>query len=207
MPATDPLPASPALTGRLRHLTRNAESEAREEYWRPDVVPYGAAQTFPRSGGPSDTNLASGLTGRLDLHGGVLLKPDFPVTSITFYAANTASVAPTNTWFCIVDKNLNVLRKTVDNTTNVWASQTPLTLALSSILIVTDIIPVYLGIVQVAGTVANLRGVTTTSGQAPHILTPPLNGASTTGLTDPASLGGTAVAPSALAGHAYAHIV
>lgn len=127
------------------------------------------------------------------------------ISSITFVSAGQAAVTPTNQWFCLVDQSLNVLAKTADDTSTAWSTNAPKTLAISGGYTPTTDLAVYLGIVVAAGTVPTLIavGVSTTVGG----LTPMISATSTTGLTNPASLGATAGALTVLSGGlAYAYV-
>jgi hypothetical protein len=208
--ATDPLPASPALNGRLRWFNRVSESFARDEYWRPTAVPYSAAQTYDRTDAPSSTNLAVVTTQTLSLHGGAILKPDTPINFVSFFAGNTglAAAAATNQWFAIVDINGNVLRKTADDLGAVWTAQTEKKLTLSSQLTVADVTAVYLALVVVSATPPNLRGIAITTANPPLNLAPVLSGNGAAALTVPADLGAVTALPTAgsYAGQAYAYV-
>lgn len=168
-------------------------------------LPTGALQsTFP--GDRTNTTASSGLlsTGRLTLAGGIVLQAGQTVSSITFAAGGTGAGTPTNQWFCLVDKNLNVLAKTADDTTTAWNLNATKTLAISGGYTPTTTIAVYAGIMVAATTVPTLIqvGISTVVGG----ITPMIAATSTTGLTTPASLGATAGALTALAGLAYAYV-
>lgn len=206
--AADPLPKSPGLTPRLLWLARNLETIAREEYWRPDAVPYSTAQTFDRTHGESLTNLTAGVlqSGVLSVHGGAVLLPEVPVDSITFVSAQTAAVTPTNQWAVLLDQDRNVLAKSEDLLTEAWDTFTEKTFSLATPYVPSEVEPVYLGLVVVAATPPTLRGISIASGQTPATLPPILSGVSTGGLTNPASLGPTADPLTIAAGQAYAYV-
>lgn len=150
-------------------------------------------------------NVTGVLTsGRLFLAGGAVLPAGVPVTSITFLSGNAAIATPTNQWFCLVDQNLNVLAKTVDDTTGAWSTNAPKTLNLSSVYTPTVDTPVYLGIMIAATTVPDLRCANASN--VPYQQAPIVCGGSTTGLTNPASLGATAGAITAANANPYAWV-
>lgn len=168
-------------------------------------LPTGAIQSTI----PGDRTAATGSaallsTGRLTLAGGVVLQRGRTISSITFVAAGTGAGTPTNQWFCLVDQALNVLAKTVDDTTTAWSANAAKTLAISGGYTPTADIAVFLGINVTATTVPTLTqvGIATAVGG----LTPMIAATSTTGLTNPASLGATAGALTALAGLPYAYV-
>jgi hypothetical protein len=166
-------------------------------------APTGAlCETFDRRSYQNDNlNLLAG--GQLYLAGGAVLPAGRTASQVMFGAATAGAVTPTHQWFCIVRRSdLAVLAKTVDDTTTAWAPNTFKTLNLAATLTVPVDTPVYLGVVVTAGTLPTLIGVGpngTNIGSRP----PLLNGGSTAGLTDPASLGANAAALAAVAGIAY----
>lgn len=104
-------------------------------------------------------------------------------TSISF-VSQAGAVAPTNQWFCLVNKStLAVIRATVDDTTTAWGAISIKTLALSSTYTPTADVEAYVGIMQAAGTPATMRQTTLQAGVA--ALTPLICGSSDTGLTTP----------------------
>jgi hypothetical protein len=144
------------------------------------------------------------VSGRLTLAGGIVLPAGQVISSITFVAGGTGAGTPTNQWFCLVDQSLNVLAKTVDDTTTAWNLNAPKTLAISGGYTPVIDMPVYLGVMVAATTVPTLQAVGVSS--AVGGLTPILAATSTTGLTNPASLGATAGALTALANLTYAYV-
>lgn len=162
-------------------------------------LPTGAiAQTFPRQNRIQDAVTCP--TGTLVLMGGIVIPNGVPVASISFISSTTALSVGTHQWFCLVDRSLNVLRKTTNDTSTAWAANTVKTLNLSSSYTPSSDIEVYLGIVQVATTPATVWGVTG-SGTV-NTVGGAIAGRSTAGLTDPASLGATAAALSPVIGDA-----
>lgn len=168
-------------------------------------LPTGAIQsTIP--GDRTASSGAAGLltSGRLTLAGGVVLPRSRLISSITFVAAGTGAGTPTNQWFCLVDQSLNVLAKTVDDTTTAWAANAAKTLSIAGGYTPATDKAVYLGIVVAAATVPTLTQISIATPVGG--LTPMIAATSTTGLTNPASLGATAGALTALAGLPYAYV-
>jgi hypothetical protein len=54
------------------------------------------------------------------------------ITGITFCSSTAALTGPTNQWFALLDNNYNLLRQTVNDTTNAWATSARKSLALTS---------------------------------------------------------------------------
>jgi hypothetical protein len=131
-------------------------------------------------------------SGRLSLAGNIVLESGVTITSIAFCTGSGALSAITNQWFCLVDQSLNVLARTVDDGATAWGANTIKSLALSSPYTPGSDIAVYCGIVVVATGVGNLTGRSSAPVSALNAVAPRMSGSSTTGLTDPASLGATA---------------
>jgi hypothetical protein len=128
----------------------------------------------------------------LRLAGGTVLPGGRAVTSVSVRSGTTALSAGTNQWFCLIDQSLNVLAKTVDDTSVAWAANAAKTLNLSSVYTPANTIAAYVGVVVVATTPPSL--LRTGGGANGNTLdqTPKMGGTSTAGLTNPASLGATA---------------
>lgn len=180
-----------------RHLSNGARQN-QNILWAPSGV---IAETVSRVhiGGSS----LSPTSGTLYLFGGPVLPAGRSVSSISFYCA-AGPATPTNIWFCLVDQSLNVLAKTADNGAGAWASNSILTLAISGGYTPSSDMGAYLGIVQAAASPASLRVVATPQANLVS-LSPPYSATSTTGLTNPASLGATAGALTGIANTAYAY--
>ncbi len=205
--ATDLLPGSPALNGRLRWLSRNAESLARDEYWRPAEQLYASGSTFDREIVLSSTviNLTSGT---MMAPGGLVLVPGIRINGASFWSGATAAVTPANQWCCLIDaRNNNVLATSVDRTTDAWGANSKQAFVFSGGYTPPepDPIPAYLGIVMVAATPVNLRAQTlaTTSmnSEPPYRTT-----VGPAGLTTPASLPANPITLNVGNGLPYGHI-
>jgi hypothetical protein len=155
-------------------------------------------------GGRQVGTTSSVVSGTLKLVGGVVLPAGRAVTAITFMSAGTAAVAPTNQWFCLVDKTLSVLATTVDDTNVAWGANAEKPLLLSASYTPPTDAEVYLGLCVVAGTPPSLQALTVPA--ATTALAPTLHASSSTGLTNPASLGATAGALTPLANVPWAYV-
>lgn len=166
-------------------------------------LPTGAiAETLPFRIAGAAMTLTSGT---MFLVGGVVVPAFRTVTSVTFISNSVASVTPANQWFCLVRlSDSAVLAKTVDDTTTAWAANTTKTLALSSTYTPTTDTAVYLGIVHVAATPVNLTSLAVHAGSA--TVAPAMAGTSTASLTNPASLGASATAPTGSSVRPWAYI-
>lgn len=167
-------------------------------------APTGGTPNYSRVGNSIAALSTSLVSGRLQVAGGFLLLAGVTYTSLSFMA-NTAVVSPLNQWFCLVDQSRNVIVKTVDDTTTAWGANTIKTLAFSAPYTPVANIAVYGGIVVVATTPPQLDGVTVNA--AVMALTPIITGSSTTGLTNPASLGATAAAITSSTIHPWCYLL
>lgn len=156
--------------------------------WRPTAA---IVENVPRAL-IAGANLSALTSGTLLVVGGLVLPPGTEVNNISFMSGTTAGATLTNQWFCLLDQSRNVILKTADDTSTAWAANTVKTKALSSTYAVTSETALYVGILVAATTVPSLRGMTIDSNLAG--LATILCGNSTTGLTNPASLGATAAA-------------
>lgn len=179
-----------------RHLTVTARANTS---WGPTGS---IDSTFPRNSSRT-TSISHLSLGRLSLLGGIIIPRDTTVTSISVLSGTTAATSPTHQWFCLVDQNGNVLKKTVDDTTTAWNASAVKTLALSSTYTPTADTAVYLGIVVTGGVVPTLVGDSGTA--AVNGLLPMTSATANSGLTDPASLGATVGALTASTAFAYAY--
>jgi hypothetical protein len=162
-------------------------------------------ETFSRIG--FATNQAAILTSaRLQLTAAVVVPAGRTVNSITCVTGTTgASGTQTNQWFALVRvSDLTVLAKTVDDTTVAWASNAAKTLTITGGFTASRREVCYVGLVVVdAGVMPTLSGALINTAID---FTPRVCGGSTTGLTNPASLGATAASPAAASQLFYAYI-
>lgn len=90
---------------------------------------------------------------------GIWLNAGEVVTNITFVSTGTAMATPTNWWFCLRDRDRNLIQQTADQLIGAWAANVAKSLAL--------ILPhtcaytgwYYLGIMVKATTVPTVAGV------------------------------------------------
>jgi hypothetical protein len=162
------------------------------ELTRDAQAPAGAlGETGDRESASTTTALVSGT---LRVSGPIALRGGEPVTSISFVTGATGATTPTNQWFALIRaSDRAVLAKTVDDTTAAWAGGTVKTLAIAGGPYTPSVDEeVYVCALVVAATPPQLLGA---NGNAvTNTIAPVRNGSSTTGLTDPASLGATAAA-------------
>lgn len=143
------------------------------------------------------------VSGRLQVVG-IDLPKGKTITTITFVSSSTALVTGTAQWFCLLDSSRVPLGVTNDDTSTAWAATTAKTLTLSTPFVTTYAGFHYLGIMVAAATCPTLSGTATHA----HVsaLAPILTGASSTGLTNPASLPNPAGAITAGANLMYAYV-
>lgn len=135
----------------------------------------------------------------------VALEAGDVVNTITLCSAGTALATGSNQWFCLIrQSDMAVLGKTSDDTSTAWAANTRKALNLASPVTITTDGMYYVGCLVVATTVPQLMG-TTTIGQIAS-QAPIISGSSTTGLTNPASLGATAAAVTVSPNNFYAKL-
>jgi len=161
-----------------------------EAYARPTGA---IAETFSRRNQLANITNSGTASGTLRVIA-IFLPKDVSITSISFMSAATAGSAMTNQWFALLDQNMNVLGKTVDDGAGTWNSNAIKTLNISGGPFVTTYAGLYyLGIVVVGTTLPTLSGfIDTASG--PDMMNPVMAGESTGGLTDPTTLGPIAAA-------------
>jgi hypothetical protein len=154
---------------------------ARKRLWRRTGSLH---ETFDREICTSAVTL---VTGRMHCAYGIVLEAGVPISSITFHG-NGAANTPTNQFFAIVDASLNVLAKTVDDTTTAWGANAEKTLTITGGYTPSNDVAVYLGIVVVATTPPTVFGlsVNTLMQKAPVIGL--ISGAT---YSNPASVGAT----------------
>ena len=139
------------------------------------------AETIPRmlSG---TTNTTAGATGTLFLNA-ISLTAGQLVSNITMVSATTAQATPTNYFFALYDGNRNLLAQSANQTTTVWAANTVKTLAMTTPYRIPTTGVYYIGLLQVATTIATIAGGAAKLNAAFVANAPILHGTSTTGLT------------------------
>lgn len=150
------------------------------------------------------TGTVTPVTGRAEVLGAVGVPADIPVTNISLVTSSVAISGASNQWVALVDAaTLAVVAKSQDRTNTAWSANAVKTFTFSPAYTPSADSMLLVVFVAVATTMPTLRGggtVGTITGIAPVLC-----GASTTGLTDPASLGGTlgAITASASVGYAW----
>jgi hypothetical protein len=168
-----------------------------------DVSPSAALfETFSREN--ADANLSVLATGTLVLQA-IFLPYNAVISSITCVSGATAAGTPTNQWFALYDQSLNKLAVTADDTSTAWAADTAktLTIPVTGGFTTTYAGLHYLGVMVKATTAPTLAGQATRASITG--LAPKTCGASTGGLTNPASAPATAAAITASPASIYAY--
>ncbi len=170
-----------AASGETTGAKWKTVTSARKRLWRRTGSLH---ETFDREVCTAAVTL---VTGRMHCSYGIVLEAGVQINSITFHG-NGAANTPTNQFFAIVDASLNVLAKTVDDTTTAWGGNAEKTLVITGGYTPSNDIAVYLGIVVVATTPPTVFGlsVNTLMQKAPVIGF--ISGAT---YSDPASVGAT----------------
>lgn len=161
------------------------------ELHRQALLPAGALdETCDRE---SASTLTAFVSGVLRLAGFVVARAGVPVSGVSFMTGSTGGATLTNQFFAIVRKSdLAVLAKTVDDGATAWGANTVKRLAIPGTWVPSQDEICYLGGSVVATTMPQVLGCNSNAGV--NAVPPLRNGSSSTGLTDPASLGPTAAA-------------
>jgi hypothetical protein len=147
-----------------------------------NLGPSGAiAETMPRDTCP-EVNTTAAATGTLFLQA-IYLRAGQLVSSISIWAATTAAATPTNKFFALYDSNRNLLAQSANDTTAAWAANTVKTLAMTTPYRVPVTGLYYIGLLQVATTIATIKGGTAKTSGTLAAAVPVLHGTSSTGLT------------------------
>jgi hypothetical protein len=139
------------------------------------------AETIPRQLCP-EVNTTAGASGTLFLQAIYLVAGQL-ISNIMFCSATTAVATPTNGFFALYDGNRNLLAQTANFTTEAWAANSVKTKALTAAYRVPKSGLYYVGLLQVATTIATIKGGTAKTGGQLASAAPTLHGTSTTGLT------------------------
>lgn len=139
------------------------------------------AETMPRELCP-EVNTTAGASGTLFMQA-IYLKAGQMVSNITIASATTAIGTPTNQFYALYGANRNLLAQSANQTTAAWAANTVRTLAMTTPYRVPTSGLYYIGLLQVATTIATIKGGTAKTGGQLAAAAPTLNGTSTTGLT------------------------
>lgn len=139
------------------------------------------AETMDRATCP-EVNSTIGATGTLFLQA-IYLKAGQLVSNITVFSATTAAATTTNLFFALYDGSRNLLAQSANQGAYTWAANTQKTLAMTTAYRVQTSGLYYIGILQVATTIATLKGGTAKTGGQLAGAAPILHGNSSTGLT------------------------
>lgn len=139
------------------------------------------AETIPRELCP-EVNTTAGASGTLFMQA-IYLVAGQTVSNITIWSATTAAATPTNRFFALFDRNRNLLAQSANDGANAWAANSAKTLAMTTPYKVPTSGLHYIGLLQVATTIATIKGGTAKTGGQLAAAAPSLNGTSSTGLT------------------------
>ena len=139
------------------------------------------AETMPRETCP-EVNSTIGATGTLFLQA-IYLKSGQTVSNITIFSATTAAATTTNLFFALYDGNRNLVAQSANQGAYTWAANTQKTLAMTTPYKVPTSGLYYVGLLQVATTIATIKGGTAKTGGQLAGAVPILHGTSSTGLT------------------------
>jgi hypothetical protein len=159
----------------------------------------GVAESIPRF---LSTNTTTTLTSGTMYCVGVTLPGGVAINWAAF-AAVGAAVTPTHQWACLLDQEARVLAVSTDLTNQAWAANTFKQFFFTSQYTPPGPMPVWIGLVVVAGTVPTLAGVGTSVG-AVSVYRPNPVGPGSTGQTVPPAVGSFLGRPGAPSGFPYA---
>lgn len=144
------------------------------------------AQTFDRADAVVG-NVTSNITsGRLHVMGGFVVPAGQKVTSFSWCSGNASPSGVTNQWAVLFRPDGTIITKTADFTNTTISTNAFRTWNFAATFLPWVDTPVYVGLVVVASTMPDFRGINGSS--QPFGLTPLLAATGNTGLTDPASL-------------------
>lgn len=150
--------------------------------WRPNLGPASTiAETIPREL-CSEVNTTAGASGTLFLQA-IYLQAGQLISNISIWSATTAAGTPTNGFFALYDGARNLVAQTANHTTEAWAANTVKTKALTTAYRVPTSGLYYIGLLQVATTIATIKGGTAKTGGQLASTAPIMHGTSNTGLT------------------------
>lgn len=160
--------------------TTALEARLSKRAWAPD----GGIENYTRVGERLGESVGM-QSGRLQIHGGLVLPAGEPVTNISFLAG-TGAVTPTHQFAALIDQSYNILAKSTDLTTDAWPDGEPQTFPLSAPYTPSVDTPVYLAAAVVAGTAPTLQSINISA--TADALDPLLSANASYDMTTPASL-------------------
>jgi hypothetical protein len=178
------LPGEVSMYDGNRFIHKDAQG-AEYSYVGPPAANLGAtgviAETIPRELCP-EVNTTAAASGTLFMQA-IYLRAGQLVSNITIWSATTAAGTPTNGFFALYDINRNLLAQSANFTTEAWAANSVKTKAMTTAYRVPTSGQYYIGLLQVATTIATIKGGTAKTGGQLAAAVPILNGTSSTGLT------------------------
>ena len=139
------------------------------------------AETIPRELCP-EVNSTIGASGTLFLQA-IYLNANQLVSNISISSATTAVSSGTNGFFALYDASRNLLAQSANYTSEAWTANTVKTKAMTTPYRVPTSGLYYIGLLQVATTIATIKGGTARTGGQLAAAAPILHGTSSTGLT------------------------
>lgn len=139
------------------------------------------AETLPRQL-ITEANNTVGASGTLYLQA-IYLTAGQLVSEITVSSATTASSGTSNLFFALYDINRNLVAQSADQGAYTWTSNSTKTLAMTTPYRVPNSAVYYVGLLQVATTIATIKGNVARISGTLAAATPPIGGNSSTGLT------------------------
>lgn len=170
--------------GSWSHLDVNGADYAYSAPAPANLGPAGTlAETMPRMQGTT-TNTTAGATGTLFMQA-IYLTAGQLVSNITIYSATTAAATTTNLFFALYSGATSpaLLAQSTNQGAYTWAANTIKTLAMTTPYRVPTSGVYYIGLLQVATTIATIAGGAAQLNAVSGTTAPILHGTSTTGLT------------------------
>jgi hypothetical protein len=137
-------------------------------------------ETIPRA--LATTNTTPGATGTLFLQA-IYLTAGTLVSKIGIISATTAANTPTNRFHALYDANRNLLAQSANQTTTAWGANTVANLAMTTPYRIPVSGLYYIGLLQVATTIATVHGGPAKANAIVSSTPPIMHGTSSTGLT------------------------
>lgn len=154
------------------------------------------AETMPRETCP-EVSTTAGASGTLFLQA-IYLKAGTLVSNITIWSATTGALTTSNLFFALYNQNRSLLAQSADQGAYTWAANVQKTLAMTTPYRVPTSGLYYIGILQVATTIATIKGGTAKTsgnlGNAAPAISGPSNAGLTTALPNPANTPTTSTA-------------
>jgi hypothetical protein len=140
------------------------------------------SETIPRELCPEVNSTIPTVSGTLYLQA-IYLTSGQLVSNISIHSATTGAGTPTNYFFALYSSARALLAQSANQTTTAWAANTLKTLPMTTPYRVPTSGLYYIGLMMTATTIVTCKGGTAKTGGQLAAATPPLHGASTSGLT------------------------